>query len=427
MRSEAAVGAAVSVSVSVDSRSAEGVREAGTSTRDWAALRAKYVNAAMADGQGGDLATGVRHWVRFTSFGRHISPVRCDTSSSPLATKLAEEALLMDFVLWLVLCKPLGRSIAIDTAVSYLGTVQAWHRRRFGYRIAQDLDASRLRDMLKGMRRQINQPAKRVRYGVRTQTLAAALAMELAIHAGDGRFDKLDKQNWRAALTTAFCGLLRAAEFALQRGDSWDLDLNLSRADLDFYFEGGVRHAKLMMRPSKNGRHLRGKTVALIFRGGGSLVDPVEELWKLIQMDPVPEEKRATTPLFRLRTSGRPQCMTVEDVRRMVKALAKAHGEDPARVGAHSLRIGGASAALAAGVPPAVIRLAGRWNSDLWEIYARMSREAAASVTSTIGSTAFHDLERGFHADELELLPQELDVEPEFDDDELDIEMNDAW
>jgi hypothetical protein len=110
-----------------------------------------------------------------------------------------------------------------------------------------------------------------------------------------------------------------------------------------------------------------------------------------------------------------------------VKALAKAHGEDPARVGAHSLRIGGASAALAAGVPPAVIRLAGRWNSDLWEIYARMSREAAASVTSTIGSTAFHDLERGFHADELELLPQELDVEPEFDDDELDIEMNDAW
>ena len=73
-------------------------------------------------------------------------------------------------------------------------------------------------------------------------------------------------------------------------------------------------------------------------------------------------------------------------------------------------------------MPPSVIRLAGRWNSDLWEIYARLTREAAEGVTSLIGSTPFHDLERGFHADELEMLPDELEISPEFDPEEMEME-----
>ena len=56
----------------------------------------------------------------------------------------------------------------------------------------------------------------------------------------------------------------------------------------------------------------------------------------------------------------------------------------------------------------------------LWEIYARVSRESAARVTSLIGSTPFHDLERGFHAVELELLPEEMGDLPEFNSEELE-------
>ena len=46
-------------------------------------------------------------------------------------------------------------------------------------------------------------------------------------------------------------------------------------------------------------------------------------------------------------------------------------------------------------------------------------------MTGVIGSTAFDDLERGaFHTEELELLPSEMEVEPEFDgNDELDYDM----
>ena len=114
--------------------------------------------------------------------------------------------------------------------------------------------------------------------------------------------------------------------------------------------------------------------------------------------------------------------LTVDQVRIEIKTLMSSLGLDPARFGAHSLRIGGATAAAAAGVPPSVIRVMGRWNSDIFEIYTRLTQQAAARMTGVIGSTAFDDLERGaFHTEELELLPSEMDVAPEFDgNDELD-------
>jgi len=84
-------------------------------------------------------------------------------------------------------------------------------------------------------------------------------------------------------------------------------------------------------------------------------------------------------------------------------------GLDPDRFGAHSLRIGGATAALSAGVAPAVIRITGRWKSDVWMTYARLTRQSALRVSSVIGSTWFDDVERGeFSSEELELVDSEL-------------------
>lgn len=94
----------------------------------------------------------------------------------------------------------------------------------------------------------------------------------------------------------------------------------------------------------------------------------------------------------------------------MIRFLMGLLGLDGKLFGAHSLRIGGATAALAGRAAPEVIRLAGRWNSDLWEIYSRVSSEAVGAVSKLVCSTAFHDLERGFHAEELEMLPEEMDV-----------------
>ena len=405
----------------------EGTRKASVDAQDWASLRAKYVDAAMADKAGGSLTPAVRHWLRFCVYGRHVSPMRETNLSDPLAVKVADEAFLMDFALWLVLSKPTGRSISVNTAAKYISTVKAWHLRRFHRRIGGDLELAGLKDMLKGMRRELGVPPKKVRYGVRTQDLAKAMDTAYApLTPGVGEdVERLNRLNKKAALATAFCGLLRAAEMALQPGETWHPELNLSRADVKFYYdEHGALYVVVMMRPCKNGKYLRGKTVPIVLAGGGTLVDPVSALWELYAGDPVPESVEHVTPLFRIRSRGTNGSLTVDQVRIEVKTLMSSLGLDPARFGAHSLRIGGATAAAAAGVPPSVIRVMGRWNSDIFEIYTRLTQQAAARMTGVIGSTPFDDLERGaFHTEELEMLPSEMDVTPEFDGDD-DIEMD---
>ena len=102
--------------------------------------------------------------------------------------------------------------------------------------------------------------------------------------------------------------------------------------------------------------------------------------------------------------------ITVDQVYRMVRSVMRAAGCDERRYGAHSLRIGGATAALAAGVPPSLIRMMGRWSSDIYEIYCRMSIEAALSVGKAICSATVSPADdRAFHEEHLELLPEEVD------------------
>ena len=147
-------------------------------------------------------------------------------------------------------------------------------------------------------------------------------------------------------------------------------------------------------------------------------MDAVRELQRYAdswEADGWPESQ---TPLFSFARTR--QAVGVSTVRGMVKALMRSLGYDPCAFGAHSLRIGGASAAFAAGIEPSAIRLAGRWSSDVYEIYVRLSRQAASRLGRVIGSTAFNDLERGeFVSEELEMRPLELNHEEAFRDEAL--------
>lgn len=373
--------------------------------------RERLVLKSMADGKGGVSQPGVKHWLRFCIWGRHISPVIPVDADSPRHERMAAEDLLMDFALWLVYCKPSNRNISPRTARKYVSQVQGWHRKQpgVGHAICGGGQLPRLSAMIRGLRREVGDGTPRKRYGVRTQHLAEAMAKVLSEPSAKA-------QNWRAALTTAFCGLLRGGEFAVQDGDKWDAARHLSRADVRFFRVDGVRHAGVMIRQLKTNVSLKGKTVEVVLRGGGTFFDPVEELWQLFKRDPVPPEQRATTPLFR----DGAEAFTVGRVREMVKSLMAAVGCDPKYFGAHSLRIGGATAALAAGIDPAVIRCMGRWSSDVYEIYMRLTRETATRLSTTVASTSFADLEREFQTealDELAEIPQ-FDVDLDDDDDD---------
>jgi hypothetical protein len=356
--------------------------------------RDQYVLASASDGQGGVTKPAVKYWLHFTLFGRGVSPVRTVHGGSSPEAKAGEETLLMDYATWLVMYKPSSRSISWKTAQKHVSTVQAWHRRQpySGGSIGGEMKLHRLKSLFDGMQRSHGTPAKRVRFGCRTQQLSAAIAACLAT-------DRAPHQMWRAALTTAFCGLMRGGELGCQDGEAFNASLHLTRADLSFFKEGGVLHARIRMRPLKKERGSRLKGSTVVLRGGGSLIDPVAELWRMLELDPVPKAERATTPLFRL-ANGQP--VRTGDVRECVRALMRRIGCDPLQFGAHSLRIGGATAAMAAGVDSAVIKVMGRWSSDVFMIYTRINRESAARMSSVIASTPFHDLERGVETEEMD-------------------------
>jgi hypothetical protein len=61
-------------------------------------------------------------------------------------------------------------------------------------------------------------------------------------------------------------------------------------------------------------------------------------------------------------------------------------------------------------VDSAVIKVMGRWSSDVFMIYTRINREAAARMSSVIASMPFHDLERGVETEEMD---EQSDIEIE--------------
>ena len=72
--------------------------------------------------------------------------------------------------------------------------------------------------------------------------------------------------------------------------------------------------------------------------------------------------------------------------REVVLAKFRAIGVDTSGIGLHSLRIGGASAALNSGVPNHVIKNHGRWKSDSGkELYCRENLRRQLLATSRIG------------------------------------------
>ena len=64
----------------------------------------------------------------------------------------------------------------------------------------------------------------------------------------------------------------------------------------------------------------------------------------------------------------------------------------------------------------------GRWSSDIYEIYCRMSSEAALGVSSAIASAVVTSTSESFHSESLELLPSEAATEGRWGipDDEVD-------
>ena len=157
----------------------------------------------------------------------------------------------------------------------------------------------------------------------------------------------------------------------------------------------------------KNLQVLRGKDRTVVIAAGGKHFDAAGCLfeWLAVRREAGIGDGK---PLF-CHASG--MSISTEEVRCMVGRVMEAASRDPKVYGGHSLRIGGATAAHAATIPPSLIRLMGRWSSDIYEIYCRLSLESALGVRQAIASAQVTAVAEALHdgVDEnLEMLPSEV-------------------
>ena len=75
-------------------------------------------------------------------------------------------------------------------------------------------------------------------------------------------------------------------------------------------------------------------------------------------------------------------------LRALVKRIAREAGFSDERFGNHSLRAGGATDLLAAGVPDIMVQKMGRWESETYKIYFRDDRAVAEAAAKGFNKVA---------------------------------------
>ena len=271
------------------------------------------------------------------------------------------------------------RSIAVDTARSYFGAASRWHLRKVGIGFGAGVSMKRLGEMVKGLKKLRDGPPTQLRHGISPQQLRKG--MDIVFPPGPSA----ENANIRAMLATMMQGLMRGREAGCEH--TFDQEIDIARADIA---TAEKDRFAFFMRPAKNMRHRRGKTVPIVIGGGGSKIDACFEVRRMLELDPTPLGQAASTPMFR-KPDG--SAFTTDDIRNLVRQIVAAIGLDPEMFGAHSLRIGGATALFAAGADPIHIRTMGRWSSDCYRLYVRSCFEQTLAWTARIGSQVVHDVQ----------------------------------
>jgi hypothetical protein len=178
-----------------------------------------YLAAGVQTTAGGS----TQGWIWWRDFMRSLgeSPEQHGELADGPEVRLRIEGYYLRFVVWLVHV----RGVQVETARKYFAEALSAHVTYYGPPVP-GYNMPRVRKMIKGMAKVIDASPRRPRRAVRTQDLKAALD-ELPL-------DSVSAVNARACASVGFCGLLRAAEMSLQRGQVWSKARCLNRADVTF-------------------------------------------------------------------------------------------------------------------------------------------------------------------------------------------------
>jgi len=298
-----------------------------------------------------------------------------------------------------------GMAVKADTLAGYVSAIRTHRGLEAGYRLLRG-DMVLLAAQAKRMRLEDGPGSeRRLRRGFRARHFRAA------------RLAGFDIDTWWGVVRWAFLrlghnALMRGAERGRASGKAFSAARGLTLAHVTWVsaaeYDGVYRLLVVWLVPAKDASG-RAKRIPVPIRrrwpDGVDGVDPAECTYEVVRRawnmtaTLVPRDQWANTPLFR-RMSG--EAISTGDVLMAIRLAAVAAGDEPGDFGAHSARIGGATDyADRFGVvkAPILIRKRGRWDSDMGEIYARVSGLEVIDASVEIWESEGLELEaviRGF-------------------------------
>ena len=397
-----------------------------------------------AEGSQPKIRTALNHWLRYTATKAHVSFLRPRVGDDPDAF-LTESLLRQGFIVDLV-----AGGCNVDTAEGYASLFNGWHIDTMGYGLVSSntFDDEQYKRTKQGLRRM--HPATKIeRAGHQTNLNEAVLRKELAgvfsIYDEPGtmtreKWGRIERELKNGSVTgfdsgrmtdLVYCaltelmtdGLLRPGEGVPRRGF-------ISQSDVSFDRDasGKLLSCTVMIMPIKQ----RGKDVANVSKRpivikanrGGSL-RTAELLDILSTVVPCRVGEESSTPAIRFpveRMEGLNRRQkeslanpTLRKVMSWYHAKCKsARGPDHDLVKPHSFRIAGATLLFAMGVTAEEIKQMGRWSSDCYRLYTRLTKERLLELSSKMGdarTTQFVNGLRGWFDTTLEVEPVETGTE----------------
>ena len=164
-----------------------------------------------------------------------------------------------------------------------------------------------------------------------------------------------DKVMLWTAIITAFFGFLRISEYTSSHTTRFDTMTTLMLSDVSIRND----HAHLHIKASKTDPFRQGVTVRIA--ANNTILCPINALRLFLPLHPT-----QSGPLFAFQSG---KYLTRSHMNRLLKDTTN----NTANISSHSLRIGAASTAAAMGCPKYLIQGMGRWSSDCFRRYIRIS------------------------------------------------------
>ena len=193
--------------------------------------------------------------------------------------------------------------------------------------------------------------------------------------ATDPRITSRDKLMLWSAFTLAFFAFLRSSEFTSPSSTRFNSRVHLCFSDISFTTTGSL---SLQLKTSKTDPFRKGCLITVA--PSGRSVCAVRAIRRYLDHQP----PRSASPLYFFSTG---QFLTRNKVTSILRLQLHRLGFATESYASHSFRIGAATTAAEAGLPPWLIQTLGRWSSTCYTQYIRTPASILHAVPSRLAAT----------------------------------------